>query len=454
MSWRSLRLRLIAGGIGAILLALGISGAGFALLFERHVTRTVGEELNVSLKQLIGSIDLDAAGKLTLTAPPADPRFDEPLSGLYWQASDNRNQVLRSRSLWDTVLQLAPDLPESGNQHLHVIAGPRATQVLAAERVVQMTGAGGHIPVRVVVATDVSRIKNATRAFSWDLAAALAILGLMLAVGTVVQVILGLRPLTALRHAIADIRTGRARHLPAEAPSEVRPLADELNGLIDAQEQEIERSRGRAADLAHGLKTPLAALLSDAQRIRRKGEESIARDIEAVADAMRRHVDRELARARLRGAVRIAAASTELAPLVRALIATIRRTPDGTRFNFETHIPGNLSVPFERADLAEVFGNLLENAVRYGRTRVRITAEESKIRIEDDGPGIAPEEQARATERGTRLDERGGGAGLGLAIVQDILDAYGWRLKFGHSSDLGGLAAEVLPKASVLAPAA
>ncbi len=459
MSWRSLRLRLIAGGIGAIVLALGISGAGLALLFERHVTRTVGEELNVSLKQLIGSIDLDAAGKLTLTAPPADPRFDEPLSGLYWQASDNRNQVLRSRSLWDTVLQLAPDVPPSGDEHLHVIAGPRATRVLAAERVVQMTGvqmtgAARHIPVRVVVAADVSRIENATRAFSWDLAAALAILGLMLGVGTVVQVILGLRPLTALRHGIADIRTGRARHLSAEAPSEVRPLADELNGLIDAQEQEIERSRGRAADLAHGLKTPLAALLSDAQRIRRKGEESIARDIEGVADAMRRHVDRELARARLRGAVRIAAVSTEFAPLVSALIATIRRTPDGMRFDFETHIPDNLSLPFERADLAEFFGNLLENAVRYGRMRVRITAEEWKIRIEDDGPGIAPEEQARATERGTRLDERGGSAGLGLAIVQDILDAYGWKLKLGRSADLGGLSVEVLPKASVLATAA
>jgi signal transduction histidine kinase len=455
MSWRSLRLRLIAGGIAAILIALGISGAGLALLFERHVTRTISEELNHSLKQLIGGIDLDTAGKLTVSEPPTDPRFEEPLSGLYWQVSDDRHEVLRSRSLWDTVLQLAPDLPVSGSEHLHVIPGPGATRVLAIERVVQLNAPGGPLAVRVVVAADFSRIVNATRAFSWDLAAALAILGLALAMATVVQVVLGVKPLTSLRRGIADIRAGRAHHLRAEAPSEVQPLADELNELMDAQEHEIERSRGRAADLAHGLKTPLAALLSDAQRIRSRGEESIARDIEAVADVMRRHVDRELARARLRSAARHKMAiSTEVEPLIRVLVETIRRTPDGARFNFDIEVSDKQSAPFERSDLAEVLGNLLENAVRYGRAQVRITAQDSTIRIEDDGPGIAPEEQTRVTERGTRLDERGGGAGLGLAIVQDVLDAYGWRLKLGRSQDLGGLSAEVLPKASVLAPAA
>jgi signal transduction histidine kinase len=452
MIWRSLRLRLIAGGVGAIILALGISGAGLVFLFERHVTRTVGEELKVSLKQLIGGIDLDAAGKLIVATPPSDPRFGEPLSGLYWQVSDDRNEVVRSRSLWDVVLQLAPDVPAAGNEHLHVIAGPGTTRVLAVERVVQLNGP---IPVRVVVAADVSGIENATRAFSWDSAAALAILGLALAIATVVQVLLGLRPLMSLRYGIAEIRAGRARHLPPEAPSEIQPLADELNELMDIQQQEIERSRGRAADLAHGLKTPLAALLSDAQRIRSRGEESIARDIETVADAMRRHVDRELARARLRSAARLKiAVSTEVQPLVRALIETIRRTPDGARFDFDIDVSEKLSVPFDRSDLAEVLGNLLENAVRYGRTRVRITAQDSTIRIEDDGPGIAPDEQARVTERGTRLDERGGGAGLGLAIVQEVLEAYGWSINLGRSQDLGGLSAEVSPKAAILTSAA
>ena len=303
----------------------------------------------------------------------------------------------------------------------------------------------------VAVAADLARVSNATVGFARDLSLALGLLGLVLALATTVQVTLGLQPLKALQQGISDVRAGRIHHLPQAAPAEVQPLVEEVNALLDAQEREIERSRGRAADLAHGLKTPLAALTGDARRLREAGQDEIARDIESVADSMSRHVDRELARARSLGAMRRKAGlSTELAPLVRALIATLARTPASARVTFEQHVPDNLSIPMDRTDLAEVLGNVLDNAARHANERLRISARNvpdgAVIVIEDDGEGIPPAARGSVVERDIRLDEKEEqGAGLGLAIVQDVLETYGWRLALGKSEVLGGLAVTLAP---------
>ncbi len=448
MSLGSLRLRLVAGGIVAILVALTIAGAGLTLLFERHVMRTIADDLDIHLKQLIAGIDIDPQGELIMSRPPADPRFADPLSGLYWQVTDDRGQLLRSRSRWDTTLALPVDALSAGERHHHEVLGPAKARLLVAERSVVLTVGDRRMPVRVAAAADLARVSAVAADFARDLAMALGLLGLVLAIATSIQVGLGLRPLDALRRGVAEIRSGRRQHLPAAVPAEVRPLVEELNALLDAQEREIERSRSRAADLAHGLKTPLAALAADAARLRDRGEAAIAQDIEAVGDAMSRHVDRELARARVRGAVRhLAGISTELAPLVRSLVATLSRTPAGQRVTFDSQIDENLRVPLDRTDLAEVLGNLLENAARHAATHVCVTADPAagpSIVIEDDGAGIAPEQRLRVLERGARLDQRGDGAGLGLAIVQDVLGAYGWRLDL-TASQLGGLKATVVP---------
>jgi signal transduction histidine kinase len=440
MRFRSLRLRLVAGGIMAILVALSIAGAGLIVLFERHLSRTMVDDLDVHLKQLIAGLDIDQEGNLVVTRAPADPRFAELLSGLYWQVTDDRDQYLRSRSLWDAILQLPIDAPAPGEVHRHETWGPANAHVLIAERRILLTIGDRRVPVRVAVATDLTRVSTAGFAFAKDLAIALVLLGLVLALATSIQVGLGLRPLAALRRGVADIRSGHQHHLPHEVPSEVRPLVEEVNALLEAQEREMERSRSRAADLAHGLKTPLVALAADAARLREQGEQAIAQDIEAIGDAMSRYVDRELARARVRGAVKHRDGySTALAPLARALVATLSRTPSAMRVSFEPHIADDVQVPIDRTDLAEVLGNLLENAARHAAQRVRISASSgASIVIEDDGPGIPSAQWPRVLERGTRLDERGNGAGLGLAIVQDVLHAYGWSLDLAKS-DLGGL---------------
>jgi signal transduction histidine kinase len=447
MRWASLRLRLIAGGMIAILVALGVAGAGFVLLFQRHVSRTMAADLDVHLRQLLAGIDVGSDGRLIMTRKAADPRFEEPLSGLYWQVTDDRDQMLRSRSLWDTTLALPPDEPGPSEVHQHEVKGPGDARVLVAERSVLMTAGDGRVRVRAAVASDLSRAAVAVQAFAKDLSVALGLLALVLAIATSIQVSLGLRPLALLRRGISDIRTARLRHLPTAVPSEVEPLVEEVNALLDAQEREIMRSRGRAADLAHGFKTPLAALIADAARLRERGHNKMARDIESVADAMSRHVDRELALARLRSGPRgTGAAATKLQPLLSSLITTLARTPSGNRIRFECSIPEGLSIPLDRTDLAEVLGNLLENAARHAKTLIRVAAvaDPLSVIVEDDGEGIPEAQIARVLERGGRLDEQGSGTGLGLAIVQDVLEAYGWRLQINRS-DLGGARVTIAP---------
>lgn len=447
MRWASLRLRLVAGGMIAILVALGVAGAGMVLLFQRHVSRTMAADLDVHLRQLLAGIDVGSDGRLVITRQPADPRFEEPLSGLYWQVTDDRDQMLRSRSLWDTTLRLPADEPGPSEVHQHEVDGPGAARVLVAERSVLMTAGDRRLRVRAAVASDLSRAAVAVTAFAKDLSVALGLLALVLAIATSVQVSLGLHPLAMLRRGVSEIRAGQRKHLPTAVPSEVGPLVEEVNALLDAQEREIVRSRGRAADLAHGFKTPLAALVADAARLRERGDDKTARDIEAVADAMSRHIDRELALARLRGGVRRAgSALTELHPLLSSLLTTLARTPRGEGILFERSIPEGLRIPLDRADLAEVFGNLLENAARHAKARVRIAAfaDPLSVVVEDDGEGIPEEQVARVLERGGRLDQQGSGSGLGLAIVQDVLEAYGWHLQITRS-DLGGAKVTVAP---------
>jgi signal transduction histidine kinase len=447
VSRNSLRLRLVAGGVAAIVLALALAGAGLTLLFERHVGRTVSMDLDVHLKKLLTDLVVEADGRISVTGGPADPRFVEPLSGLYWQISDDRGQTLRSRSLWDAALVLPKDEPAAGEVHRHVAVGPANGRVLIAERRIWLDVNGRETPLTVAVAIDAADVAAATTAFAADLAIALGVLGIVLAAATAIQVGLGLRPLDLLRRGVANIRAGREPRLAAGVPDEVRPLVDEVNALLAARAEEVERSRHRAADLAHGLKTPLAALAADAGRLRNEGRPDVADGIDDVIGTMRRHVDRELARARLRAIRYSEPTTTTLAPLIRSLVATLGRTPDGVRTAFEVAIADQVTVPFERADLAEALGNLLENATRHARHRVRIVAASDgrQVTVEDDGPGIPDAMRSMVLARGGRFDERGS-AGLGLAIVQDVVEAYGWTLRL-ETSELGGLRATLQPVA-------
>ncbi len=437
---RSLRLRLALAGLLAISLALALAGVGLTLLFERHVYRTLTDDLDINLRQIVGGMEMSPGGEILLARPPPDPRYNEPLSGLYWQI-DTASRALRSRSLWDFALAPPSDRLSEGETHYHQLAGPGGKLLLGAERRVEFPGEGRSHAARVLVASDLTRLRLARDAFIADLVPGLVLLLAFLACATWLQLSLGLRPLGRLRREVAEATCGGGR-LSLDAPSEVLPLVREVNALLDAQEKELERARGRAADLAHGLKTPLAALAGDARRLRESGDADVAASLEEIGESMRRHVERELARARVRAsATQRSRHATPLRDVVEALIRTLRRTENGERIQFENAVPASTLAPIERMDLTELIGNLLDNAARHAETRVRVSCDEGegqlRVMIEDDGPGLDPAQEAKVRQRGKRFDN-GGAAGLGLAIAQDILDAYGWSMEFSPSP-LGGL---------------
>jgi signal transduction histidine kinase len=449
MSWRSLRLRLLAMALLSIAGALVVSGIGLVVLFQRHVEQRVDSELETYVRQIAGSIVFGPAGEITLSRPPADPRFDQPLSGLYWQVADEASgQTVRSRSLWDARLALPPDKLNASSVHRHLLPGPGHATLIVRERAVTFTTGGETRTLRIAVAIDSADVSAAARAFAGDLAPSLALLGLTLLAAAWLQVRVGLRPLEALRRGIGAIRSGARARLPDDYPDEVTPLAEEVNNLLDARDKTIERARASAGDLAHGLKTPLTVLGADARLLRARGEAGIAQNIEDLALTMRRHIERALANARLRRSRFVA---TELASLVERIASTIRKTPSGESLSWEIEVPPEMRVAVDRDDLAELLGNILENAAKWAKNRVRASATADAttvtVLIDDDGPGIPEADRQAVLERGVRLDQARAGSGLGLAIAGDVLEACGGTLSLGESP-LGGLRAIIaLPSA-------
>lgn len=438
----SLRLRLFAAGAASVVLALAIAALGLLWLFERHVERRVVLEMESDLRQLVSGFVRDADGTLQIGRLPAETRFLEPLSGLYWQISEPPNgPTLRSRSLWDAALDLPPDALRDGDVHRHRLPGPGGATLLAVERSVVLPASLGGGRVRVAVAIDREEIAAAARAFGVDLAAALGLLALVLIAAAWVQVTVGLRPLDAVRRRVGEVRAGRVARLGRAFPDEVLPLVAEVDHLLDAQDQAITRGRTRAADLAHGLKTPLTVLASTAEELRERGDAAMADEVASVADSMRRHVERELARARA-GLPARGGPPQAVRPVIDQVIGVLRRTPRGHDLAWRVELDDHVGVDVDAQDLAEMLGNLAENAAKWARGTVRITANleagEVVISVEDDGPGIPDKAVGSALARGGRLDETQPGTGLGLAIVGDLVDAYRGSLIL-ERSPLGGL---------------
>jgi signal transduction histidine kinase len=431
-------------GVGSVLVALCLSAFGLLVLFERHVERRVVTELQIHLDQLIAGLERDVEGDLVLARPPADPRFDQPLSGLHWQiVIESDGTILRSRSLWDDVLSLPSKPMIDGTVHQHHLAGPSGSTLLALERNLVLPAWLGGSEIRAVVAHDTSDLRAATQAFASDLVPFLALIGVLLIAAAWAQVAVGLRPLSTIRNRLAAIRSGASRRLGAAFPDEVRPLATEVDALLSARELQIEKAKARATDLAHGLKTPLQVLAGDIARLEAKGETTTAKRIAEVAAAMRRNVERELARARI--ADGFANGRADVGNVVRRVVAVVRRTPDGAPLDWVVEVPPDLQARIDPDDLAEALGNLVENAARHACRTISLTGHDGAdtvvIAVRDDGPGIPEDQLDDALKRGGRLDSSDSGTGLGLAIVSDIAAAWSGTLNLENTGR--GLLAEL-----------
>lgn len=453
LSLSSVRLRLALGALAALSLALVISWFGLVALFERHVERRIGSELGVHLSQIVARTAVASDGQLALEQSLSDPRFDRVQGGLYWQIRDEKTgRLLRSRSLWDARLELPDDMPAVGKLDIHDIAGPRGAVLHAHERRVILPAGEDERVVRFVVAIDRAEIDALTAGFAGDARLALLGLGLVLAAASILQISLGVAPLAGIGRQVAAVRDGSAKRLPPAPADEVRPLVTEVNALLETVEAQVARARARAADLAHGLKTPLSALKADAARLSSKGETVIAADIDAAVDAMTAQVERELTRTRIRHGAR--GAGTPFRRVTEGVINVIRRTPEAQSVTVDVDAAEDVIVPVDETDLAEIMGNLVENAARHARSSVKVAlqavdAQVTRVVVDDDGPGLDEAQRGSVMRRGERLDTRTQGAGLGLAIVADILEAYGSTLSLDASPE-GGLRASFVLRASSL----
>jgi len=431
-------------GVSALWIAILLSGGGFALdrVLTTAITRNFDAQLDYVLSALIASAEIGPDGEVFLNRAPADQRFLEPYSGLYYQISGDQRlppeqralQDLPSRSLWDRRLAVGA---AHNDTDVHIYDSnefsPESLRIL--ERDVQLPGS--NMRWRFQVAQSREGLDEQIAVLRRTMVRSFAVLGLGLIVLGSLQAFYGLWPLRRVRRAIAAIRSGEKSRIDIRLPREIAPLTEELNGLLAHTEVQAEEARRHAGNLAHALKTPLTVVTNAATAKSPDLDQTVIRE----AATMRRQVDHHLARARAIGRRATAQARAEVWPSLEAVERAVDRLYE--EVTIDATGDKDVAVRVERQDLDEMLGNLIENAAKYGGGRVFITVRETpecvEIEIEDDGTGIPEAQRASIFERGARLDTEKPGTGLGLAIVRDVAQIYGGSVALEESEDLGGL---------------
>lgn len=256
----------------------------------------------------------------------------------------------------------------------------------------------------------------------------------------------GLLPFGRLRRQLLALREGTGSRVEGMYPTEVQPLVNDLNSLLEHRERIVQRALAKAGDLAHGLKTPLAVLTQEADRADAAGQHEIASTISVQVERMRRQVDYHLAQARAATPGKVPGARCPVLPAVEGLTRTLLRIYAGRGLAIEVDVPPEHSIRGQREDLEEMMGNLLDNACKWAKSRVKIqsTQEDGTVIliVDDDGPGLPPFMRDQVLQRGVRADEAAPGSGLGLAIVRDLAELYQGTIAL-EDSTMGGLRARL-----------
>ena len=272
------------------------------------------------------------------------------------------------------------------------------------------------------------------------------LLALLSMVVGLLQVRRGVSPIDNLRGRLAGLHEGRDRRIEGAYPTEIQPLVNDLNTLLDVRERAVQRAIAKAGDLAHGLKTPLAILAQEAEGARAAGQTDVAAVVTQQVDRMRRQVDYHLAHARAAASGAAPGAHCSIAESAHGIRRALLRLHAERGISIDVGVPPDLTVRVQREDLDEMLGNLLDNACKWGRSQVAIDARQIgthvEISVDDDGGGLPEEMREAVLQRGVRADEAAPGSGLGLAIVRDLAEVYGGSVSLG-TSGLGGLRARL-----------
>jgi signal transduction histidine kinase len=433
-------------GIAAlwIIVLLGVGGVALDRVLTTGITNNFDAQLDYVLTALIASSEIGPEGEAYLNRPPADQRFLEPYSGLYFQISGAGFEPFRSRSLWDRAMNVS-GTHRDFDVHTYDSSEFESEELRVLERDVRLPGSP--IRWRFQVAQSREGLDDQIGVLRRTMVRSFGLLGLGLVAMAALQAFYGLWPLRRVRRSLAAIRSGEKSRIEERYPQEIEPLTQELNALLAHNEQQAEEARRHAGNLAHALKTPLTVVTNAATA----NDPDLADTVCREATTMRRQVDHHLARARAIGRRSSAQARADIWPSLESVERAVSRLYE----NVTIDLAGdkNAAVRVERQDLDEMLGNLIENAAKYGGSRVFVTVKNMEecveIEVEDDGRGIPEAERISIFDRGARLDTGKPGTGLGLAIVRDVAQIYGGSILLEESEDLGGLLARLkLPLAA------
>ncbi len=435
---RSIQARLSLGLV-AVLVVVGVVLAQLTLwLFEAGLQRYLENGLRNESENLLVALVRGPNG-LQLDERRISAAYQRPFSGYYFRIDFDQN-TWRSRSLWDLDMPKPPAPGLSDSYEL----GPEGQELLAFRADYRRLGQD----ISISVAQDYSPVRDGFRrlqqiGLGMGLVALLVILVLQR-----VTVTRSLRPLERARQQIAQLQQGQRSQLDAQVPSELAPLVDQVNHLLSHTEDTLRRSRNALGNLGHALKTPLAVLLSLASSERLKGLPEVSGQMREQLEQIQQRLARELNRARLAGDA-LPGAQFDCDAELPGLLGTLGMI-HGEGLLLERDVPPGLLLPWDREDLLELLGNLLDNACKWADSEVRLGIAPSaggyQVWVDDDGPGIPAGQRQQVLERGSRLDELVDGHGLGLGIVRDIVEAWGGRLAL-LESPLGGLRVSIdLPR--------
>ena len=453
MGPKSLAFRLFVSAAAWTLVVIPIAAILLTSLYRQSIERNFDARLDVYMTSLVAA---STAGGGEVPESPESlgaPVFDIPFSGWYWQIKPLKGAarpLFVSGSLLDQELDLPSkeDVPPDDTLTRRSYApGPDGENLRIEEREIR-PGNDGVAAYSYAVGGDAAEIDADLAQFTTMLILALVILGVGLTVATFFQVRFGLLPLRAIRHDLAAIRSGDAEKLEGELPDEIKPLQTELNALIQSNRDVVERARTHVGNLAHALKTPLSVISNEA----RSHGGTLSDKVVEQAEIMRTQITHHLDRARVAARSGVIGGVTEVEPTLMALKRALDRIYDDKGIALTVSADTGLKFQGEKQDFEEMTGNLIDNACKWAKGAVAVTARRSgdgeiAVIVDDDGPGLTKAERERAVKRGQRLDESKPGSGLGLSIVADLAHLYKGRFEL-EKGPKGGLRARLtLPAA-------
>jgi signal transduction histidine kinase len=439
LRFESLSSRLIAVAAIWTILALLVGGAVLSNAFRVAAQNSFDMALASDMDGLIAAAEPDPNGGVMLQGRFLNHNFDRVYSGLYYQIRAGTTGGQISRSLFDREIEIR-NTERKGALTWGEADGPEGQHLRVVSRRVDLAPNQPAGEFTFVVAGDMVEVERQTGEFNTVLIWSFVILGLGLIIAILLQVRVGLLPLRRVSEALARIRDGKARRLDGHFPTEIEPLATELNSLIQHSEEVVGRARTHVSNLAHFLKTPLSVLAAEADAQPGPLADSIKRQV----FSMRRQVDHYLSRARAAGSLDVLGNRTQVSTVMDDLARVIGRIHAPRGIVIDAECSDLIYFRGERQDLEEMLGNLIDNGCKWARARVRVRCKSAagrlSLTIEDDGPGLSAQQRTQVGERGERLDESVPGSGLGLAIVRDISKLYGGFFAL-DASPMGGMMA-------------